>query len=385
MYYQRLFHFGQPGPHESDKVYICGSWTAFDCMLEMDRIATGRYRTMVAVGDTRREAFHLIVNADLGQRLHPGVTCGGRDSEVLGPHGLGAGMNWVINAKEDQAPAWSIYQVTFEWSFSWDYGDSKVVRWELQDKVLVPKLRRQLHKHVYSIVGSWTSWRFHEMTRSREEEGLWTASVRIGLTGQEEFQFVRDNDWTQSIHPAVPRARKTSIPIIGPDEFGTGKNWLVTGLTGDVVRIQLRVVNGEITMTTASENKGVRTWQSTEDDHWMQYFLTATWNNWQFTPMSTDPFHRDVHRYRVQIGPSYFEEFKIVGEKDWDLQLYPDLEHADEAEAVMCGPDSRGHGFNWRISGRPGQLFEIVLNMSEPDRRQTVTWTEVFSLNLPSL
>lgn len=377
MFYQRVFHYGNPGPHDSDRVCIIGTWDAYSSMVEMDRIAQGTYGVMVVIGETRQEQFHFLINSDRSQAIHPDQGRAGRDARVEGPDGDGTGKSWLIDGQSDQVPAWTIYQVKLDWGFSWEHGEYKKVTWEATDQVALAKTRVLLHRHTYSVVGSWTSWTFHEMSRSKEEEGLWTSTVRIGMSGCEEFQFVRDNDWSQTIHPASAAARRTSIPIHGPDAAGAGKNWLITGDVGDMVRIQLWVLDGEIRVTIASETHGVKTWQSMEEESWMQYYITGTWNNWGFSPMTRDSDNKHVHRCVLKMSKLGFEEFHMVVEKDWSLQLYPDYERAAQGEAIMCGPDGDGHGLNWMISGSPGCRYEIKLDMVEQDQSLSVTWRKL--------
>merc|ERR1719277_1641825 len=98
---------------------------------------------------------------------------------------------------------------------------------------------------------------------------------------------------------------------------------MIRGPQGEVVTIQLRLMDGEITLITASESKGVRAWNSTEDSCWPQYYVTGTWNNWAFNGMLSSPDQRAVFKYRLRIGESGMEEFQIVVERDWSKQMYP--------------------------------------------------------------
>jgi len=269
-----VFHFGSPGPQDSDEISIVGTWDAYSTMRRMERVAPGTFVAKVVLGETRSEQFRLVLNKDNGQALHPDRSSAGQDGEVLGPNAQGAGKSWLINGKAEDVPAWTVFEVTLDWRFSWEHGEQKRVTWSATDLVVPAATRAASRRLVYSVVGSWTSWKFQAMAPSTEE-GVWSTTMRIGLTGREEFQFSRDNDWSQVIHPAIARARKVSIPIHGPDHFGNGKTWLLLGSPGDTYGIQLRVVDGDVTVTTTSKTNEVNVWRSTEEDNWMEYYFPA--------------------------------------------------------------------------------------------------------------
>lgn len=381
MHYQRLFHYGTPGPHVNDRLYVTGTWDAFATVLEMEMRGPGVFVALLLVGETCREQFRMLINRDPGQAIHPDRLCAGPEADARGPDAAGKDKTWLIDGRADGVKPWTIYEVRFQWRFTWDVGELRSVTWRPTNQVAPVAARSALHKHTYSIVGTWSSWQFQGMMRlPAQEETLWTTTVRIGFSGREEFQFVRDNDWSQCIYPAVPRARKTSIPVRGPDEGGAGKCWLLTGSAGDLVRIQLRVVAGELTVSAFSEATGTnQTWESTEKEEWRQYFITGTWNGWRFSPMFMDQEHPGVHRFLVELGPFGVEEFRLAAEQDPTLQLYPDCESAGLGEGVLCGPDAGGarDGLSWRISGEPGARYQITLDMNEQDRLHALTWVEV--------
>jgi hypothetical protein len=222
------------------------------------------------------------------------------------------------------------------------------------------------------------------MTKSIEEEGLFLTNIRVGKTGfrdSEEFFLARDNDWSQTIHPALARTRKTSVPIRGPDDRvgspgeANCKTWLVRAPRYEVVQLQLRVVNGDVTMALQSETKGLKTWSNRDDEDWPAYFITGTMNEWRFSAMAPSPEVKGVFRCRMAIGSEGAEEFAIVMEKDWEKQLYPEVAQASQGEAMLCGPDGQGYGLFWLIAGEVGDVFEVVLDLNAKDKFSMVTWS----------
>ncbi|CAK9101811.1 Phenolphthiocerol/phthiocerol polyketide synthase subunit C ((Phenol)carboxyphthiodiolenone synthase subunit C) (Beta-ketoacyl-acyl-carrier-protein synthase I) (Phthiocerol synthesis polyketide synthase type I PpsC) [Durusdinium trenchii] len=408
LFYDRVFHYGHPGPHASDQIYIAGSWDAFTSMQEMEKQVLGEYRALVRLGETGREHFRLLVNQDPNQIIHPGQALAGPRSIALGPDRKGKAASWLIDGLLDGGGAGANYVVKLEWGFSWERGEYRIVTWQPAGSD-APRSFSSFN-HSYSVAGSWTAWKCQEMVRSHEEEGLWSTSVRLGLSGQEEFQFVRDRDWCQVIHPAASRVTRTEIPIMGPDHLGHGRNWLLQGKSNEVVTIQLRVVDGEITMTTCSAESGVQTWTSSTGPKEEPVFLiSGSWNNWGFDVMKKAPRLGDqaqevepstsspVFQYELLMGSDGVAEFQLVLD-DWGLEhqlsgpskwlppmnplkdshrrLYPNKPKAALGEAYVCGPDNRGHGLNWSITAAPGARVQISLDL-EAEGPKVVQWTEI--------
>mmetsp|Transcript_38686 Transcript_38686/g.111798 ORF Transcript_38686/g.111798 Transcript_38686/m.111798 type:complete len:1194 (-) Transcript_38686:204-3785(-) len=376
MFFQRVFHYGSPGPHQNDKVYIMGTWDCFSNLVLMDPIAGSSYAITVVLGESRCEQFRFAVNEDSRQEFHPDRLCAPRTARVEGPDGDGERKTWLIDGRADQVPAWTMYKVTFEWGFDWAYGEYKKVAWEAMEQVAPHQMRLMLHQHSYGIRGTWTSWAFRILDRCQDEPGVWFTAMRLGVSGREEFQLARDNDITQSIYPAAPLATRSGIPIRGPDCHGNGKNWLIVGSPGDVFRIRLRVCDGDISLSLTAEDGVAKMWRNVETNDWMRYYVVGSWNDWTFGPMKRDVVQPHLHRMSVRIGAQGFEEFHIVIEKDWALQLYPDLEKSQLYEGELCGPDCDGHGFDWLMRGDVGAEYEIILDLHEKDRRRAVTWRE---------
>lgn len=415
LYVHRVFQYGSPGPHHTDLVYLVGTWDAYQGAIQMERLPSkdpkfGEYFATVDIGETRREQFRVMLNMDPNQVIHPKYTLADQSGDAQGPD-QDTSKSWLIDGNVHNVPANGEYRVKFEWAFSWEGGEHMRVTWEpealLTDGATVESDEDGEefipYRHNYSIVASWSAWKFQEMIPSSDETGLWTTSVRIGMSGEEEFQFARDNDWSQIIHPALPRAALTSTPVKGPGNGGTGKNWLITGRRGEIVTIQLRVVDGDITVTTASETHGVRSWRNAPKGRRQpEYYISGSWNSWGLSPMigtssgSSSPRQKgSLFRHRVQLGASGVEEFQVAVEDDQQshgnagtastvCRYYPHVHRAALGQGTLCGPDSRGHGLNWCIEGQPGAIFEVILDLGQADRRLAISWSELED-ELPAL
>lgn len=408
LFYDRVFHYGNPGPHASDQIYIAGSWDAFTSMQEMEKQILGEYRTIVRLGETGREHFRLLVNQDPNQIIHPGQALAGPRSLALGPDRKGKVASWLIDGILDGTGAGATYMVKLEWGFTWERGEYRIVTWEPCAQEAPGRGLPSSFNHSYSVVGSWTAWKCQEMVRSQYEEGVWITSVRLGLSGQEEFQFVRDRDWCQVIHPAASRVTRADVAIRGPDNFGHGRNWLLQGETNEIVTIKLEVLDGRIMVQTCyekSKHSQERQKKTTADIADPVFLISGSWNGWGFDVMTKagekssstkDPSDGAVFRYDLILGDDGIAEFQIVmddwgGEhqpnaskwlpamnpslKEAQRRLYPNKPKAGLGEAFVCGPDNRGHGLNWMISGSPGQKFRVTLNPLA-EGQKVVWWTD---------
>lgn len=397
--YHRVLRYGTPGPQESDKVQICGSWSGFrgeemfDIGKPMNaaafhakprhpnrdskdaRVSHKEYRARVILGETRMEQFRLTINGSNEWAVHPDCGLAGSGAPARGPDAEGAGKSWLIDGNMDEVPRGATYIVSFVWGFDWERGEYKKVTWEVDHSAAHAGKQVAAGVHFYSIVGTWTAGQLREMSRSDTDVGVWHETFRIGLTGQEEFQIVRDNDRAQVIHPAVEKARKTNVPVIGPDNRGEGKKWLIAGPMGETVHVRLRVVDGKISVSVTSETKGERTWRSEEADGWCSYFLTSDGKD--FTEVLPSAKASGLYKCRVTLGSLGRREFQVWLNKDSSLRLYPHSEAGKVANKVLCRLYPGHLGDSFSIVGTPGRAYDVVINFVTGDHHRLISWHEV--------
>jgi len=364
VYFQRIEDYGRPGPQDSDIVYIIGTWNAWTAKEPMKRTGDNTFTATITLGETLWEQFRLVLDDEMEESIHPTVSKASPDAPIVGPDLEGHGLNWHIDGRND-FPG-TPFRVDFEWGFDWERGEYRKIEWKALDHMnALPD-----YKHIYSIVGTWTTWKFAPMDKN--PDGTFTTAFRIGPSGQEEFQFVRDNDWTQVIHPATKKTFKQSVPIRGPDDLGQDKHWLQTGTPGEKVTVTLKLVDGEINVTVDSPTKGTKKWNSNEKEGWHDYYVAGTWTNWGLSLMPPAKKEgKGFYKTRVTIGQDGREYFKIVMDRDWEQSIYPDTPDSGPTQGpAMLGPDAMGHGLNWSITGEEGQEFEVILNMSS----RSVSW-----------
>uniref|UniRef100_A0A7S1RXA2 Beta-ketoacyl synthase C-terminal domain-containing protein n=1 Tax=Alexandrium catenella TaxID=2925 RepID=A0A7S1RXA2_ALECA len=171
----------------------------------------------------------------------------------------------------------------------------------------------------------------------------------------------------------ISNSGSESVPACGPDHLGEEKNWTVSGVMGESFKIMLRVWDSEITVTTINSRTGIRTWTNQQAAMRRKYFVTATWNNWGFTPMTSEG--TDVHWLRVVMPQSQMVAFQIAVDEDKAQAIHPDMALTDQLMSPAMGPDAKGEGLFWGVGVERGMAIEIKLDLSQQDRRKVVTWT----------
>eukprot|EP00406_Dinophysis_acuminata_P000337 CAMPEP_0179212974 /NCGR_PEP_ID=MMETSP0797-20121207/1408_1 /TAXON_ID=47934 /ORGANISM="Dinophysis acuminata, Strain DAEP01" /LENGTH=1191 /DNA_ID=CAMNT_0020918655 /DNA_START=49 /DNA_END=3624 /DNA_ORIENTATION=- len=372
MFYARVRRNNGAGPNISDSVYIAGTWSAFKSFDEMEQTAEGEYSIVVRLGSARIERFRLVLNEDDMQTIYPASKHAGQDARVEGPDWESDGRAWRIDGRDEPESTEANYRITFEWGFSWERGERMKVSWQKTDEA--PQIDAGMHEHTYSVGGTWTAWDLRPMAASTMEASVYETQARIGINGQEEFQIARDRDWEQAIYPAAPKTMKTSVPVRGPDSEGEGKHWVIRGPVGELVTIQVKIADMAVTVKVVSPSKGPKIWRSTEDEDWHDYYIAGTWNDLELKRLKQVRGQQGVHKHRMTMGYMGYEDFQIVLDNDWGQIMYPSVPGAGQDDGEVCMPDGLGEEQYWRITGRPGQVYEIVLNMDRGDGRPVVLW-----------
>jgi polyketide synthase-associated protein len=231
----------------------------------------------------------------------------------------------------------------------------------------------------YFITGTFSRWTFQEMLPGAHP-GEYKGKFTIGTTGTEEFQLVRDIDRRQCIHPATSVSRqevrtKDSVPVRGPDPYGEGKHWKVTGTCGDVVEVQLIVNDGRISVSVLSPSIKPCTWYSSDPGR--TYYVVGSLTGGAFREMEADPEHEGVHFCRMTRSYRFAEkDFQIVIDKDTNLTLYPTAKIGRLGQCFMKGPDAYSQGYSWHVEDVAGGTdLIIVFDGRQVDRRSMVYWT----------
>nr|AQS99193.1 type I polyketide synthase [Gambierdiscus polynesiensis] len=352
------------------RVYLTGSWSDWKGFSEMNPVEdeAGVYECAIRLGDMRREQFRIVVDMDPVLSVYPVTAKAGKATRVAGPDNEWKGLHWEINGEDDDMPEGTVYRIVFTWP---EDGEAwKSISWEPTEEMLPSmQITRKESGHRYTIAGTWTSWVGTDMARHPLESALWEAQVRIGQSGEEQFRFIRDGDEQQLIYPALAQAMDPSVPVMGPDGSAQGRSWLLRGKPGSTQAVRLHIVNGQITVVVSSPEDGERTWRSVPK----QYCLVGSWTEGDVSVMEADPARPGYYRSWMAVGPNCREEFQVCVDGDPAKRIYPVFPNAPPGTALSCGPDTGGDDLTWEIIGRPGQEFEIVLDLQAEDRRKVVT------------
>uniref|UniRef100_A0A7S0B8W2 Ketosynthase family 3 (KS3) domain-containing protein n=1 Tax=Pyrodinium bahamense TaxID=73915 RepID=A0A7S0B8W2_9DINO len=350
-----------------DQIFIVGSWDQFKEAREMDAgDADNTWTFQVPLGETRCERFQLRVGNNNYQALYPCVPNGSVKTRCMGPDDEGEGHYWLIDGRDAQLPAGTVYQINFTW------GNPPLLRWEVLD-TSAPEWSKSL-KHAYFVVGSWTGGVFDPMRNmSTQESGnTWECRLRIGMTGMEWFRFVRDSDPQQMIYPAKSGCSE-DVPVCGPDDMCNGKSWTLSGKSGEIVTLRLQVIDAHVKVTVLSNSMGTRVMQSIEGPKRHSYYVSGTFNNWAYAEMTYDEETVSTFTYSGLVGESCQEYFYISADADPGLSFFPEAEGAYPGDSIVAGPGPAAETRVFFIfSLKAGAEFKIIFDRNAVDKRKIV-------------
>lgn len=131
---------------------------------------------------------------------------------------------WETTGLDPRAVKDARYSITLD--------EDGVVEWEKNDDD-VPDFGDD-----FFLQGTHNGWICDALERHDTIPGLWVGEIRIGTTGEEEFQIVSDNDTTKVFHPGMSRCRHKAAYVKGPEDASREKAWLVSGSPGDEFTIE---------------------------------------------------------------------------------------------------------------------------------------------------
>jgi polyketide synthase-associated protein len=363
--------------NENEMVFIKGTWNGWGDAEEMEMVEEGRYVAFISLSQKRWEQFQLLANNNPNEVMYPAWHKGSPAARIMGPDEEGAEKNWLIDGRPDNVPPGTVYKITYVWGStgSMQQENKKSISWEIvSEPPLEPTPLGKGYKPTCYVVGSWKRWAMEEMPPTPGSDGFdWQTTFLMGEAGTEEFQLIFDRDWNQAIYPTVSKAEETSIPIRGPNDSGSGKNFLIRGVKREPVTIRLTMQDSMLVLTATSPSMGEKIWETIEGDSEM-YYVTGHFNDWSMSPMKPDDDKAGIYRFLLSFEGNYQEEFQIAIDGDWGRTLHPSEPSAGFGESIMLEPDGKGEGLNWCIHGEAFATYEIVLNLNEADKRRIVTW-----------
>jgi hypothetical protein len=103
------------------------------------------------------------------------------------------------------------------------------------------------------------------------------------------------------------------------------------------------------------------------------YYLTGTFNNWQYDPLEEDDMLAGLFSTTIQLGSTGEERFQIVADEDEALAFFPETANCHWKSTEVLGPGKAPSNKAWCISGYPGEMFRVEFAKSESDK-VSVMW-----------
>eukprot|EP00404_Azadinium_spinosum_P004652 CAMPEP_0180467970 /NCGR_PEP_ID=MMETSP1036_2-20121128/27279_1 /TAXON_ID=632150 /ORGANISM="Azadinium spinosum, Strain 3D9" /LENGTH=174 /DNA_ID=CAMNT_0022474959 /DNA_START=53 /DNA_END=574 /DNA_ORIENTATION=+ len=97
------------------KITMCGSWTGFKVMQDMEQQDDGTFLCTIIFGDTRFETFFLCLNGNPKSRIYPTINEASQVIHIEGPDDQGEGKRWLIDGRDQEIPSGTVYQIRFAW------------------------------------------------------------------------------------------------------------------------------------------------------------------------------------------------------------------------------------------------------------------------------
>jgi len=379
--YKGAYQYGG-APAESSipegRMCIAGSWDAWAGRHPVEKDPNDVWHYFARLGETRMEQFHFMLEENENFAFYPAMPRAGMHIRTEGPCKWKEGHNWLIDARDEEWPEGQLIHITMTLD---KQNASRTVAWEAIPEDSGPS-EFQTFPHRYQVMGSWSAYAMCDMVSVGGERGMFEYSFRMGPSGQENFQIVRDSDSEQVIYPAYPRSQRRGVPVRGPDHLGKGKLFSLSGEQGDRAVIKLRAKDGHITISVGTASMGIRTWESVDGKRWKRFFISGSWLD-GCEQLEEDTAH--VYRTEVTMTERGFEEFQVLLDEDPGRAYYPESSGFASGQVFVCGPDHDAAGRFFRIEGLPGQRFEISVSPRAQDRRRTVTWRPLLEDGLVAL
>ena len=367
-------------PSDSN-IYICGSWSDF-AMEEMDRDGDNSFSCIITLSQERYELFEFYIDQKEEYCFFPATDRAGQRIAVEGPSENKERRKWIIEGRDmPSLPVGAVIEIIFHYGI-----DRSRVAWkEVSDKRRVLAHPRQSS---YQVAGSFTKWRNLAM-KCVDESKLteWSTTFRIGQRGREEFQILRDGDRLQAIYPTFPLATGAGEEACGPDEYGSGRHFQVKGSPNEEVELSLFVEDGQVAVRVYMvTSRRSRQWDS--NPGWARHsYAVIQDEGGQTIPMTMNNQHPGIFTCTVTVGKdfdkqagAYFLNFQVAIDGDSRWVFHPMQAGGLSGEVIVNRPPLHGNGSDVPFSiysPSPERTFQIILDLTAEDRRNTVTWKAI--------
>lgn len=360
-------------------MFICGSWNGFT-MEEMDRNGANTFSSIIVLGPERYDLFELYIDKNQEYCFFPAADRAGQVIAVEGPAENKERKRWIIDGRDSGMPAGTVVEITFK------FGDRPSVAWKE-----VSEMRRTFalpRNSGYYVTGTFTKWH-HIAMQCADDSQLqeWSTTFRIGQRGREEFQILRDGDRLQAIYPTFPHATGAGEEACGPDEYGSGRHFQVKGTPEEEVELSLFVEDGQVIVRAfMSSSRRSRQWNSNKG--WARHsYVVIRDDGGQSIPMTMNSRRPGIFTCSVVVGKdfdkeagAYFLNFQVAVDGDSRWVFFPLQAGGLSGEVIVSQPPLHGNGSEVPFSiysPSPDKTFQITLDLTAQDRRNTVTWKTI--------
>jgi hypothetical protein len=358
--------------------YIRGSWSGWTEFEEMESQGNGEYTATIVLGESRCELFDICLNKDTRLAIYPAVHKATPKIWINGPDGNSEGKKWIIDGRDMEVPAGTVYQVTFKWS-----TERMQLSWSEADKGLADAALA--FEHTYFVAGSFSKWKCVALTAGGDDGSCWEGSFSIGSQGWEDFVLVRDKDMQQAIYPAKHKGLKEETSVRGPDDLGGQKYFRVFGRLGEETQVKLTIVDAKVVVSVENGSHGGTEWKSVEGWDRHSYSVLGSVHGGEPVPMSMDVLNPGTFKCRITMGEDYdanfdgfVEYFQVCVDDGTEIALYPEMNLAGSGETIVRGPDSKGGDRSFLVRCPvPYASLDVTLDLTAEDRRKMVTWSWV--------
>jgi len=357
---------------DDTKLHISGTWSKWSDMEAPFAENNGVYEWAFRIGDTLTEEFRIHVNEFSDYVICPAMKqATSSETLILGPGQAPKGYNWKVDGRKDGAKVGDMYVVKFWYDAK---ENTKKISWQLATSELADELEIPFPEHRYYIWGTFNAWTFQELKKIGDS---YVTTVEIGRSNrEEEFQFCRDKDMQQLIYPATTTFSQTDLAIRGPNPLGKGKNWGIRGKIREVMTVKLKLDAGNISVRIISDS-GELTWSSPEGETETAKYSLA-WADGSVTALMPDAENKEVYTARVKTSDDHeVQWFRIIVDGDENTAVHPEIDNALSGQSAAMGPEALPANDcpRWRLDSRPDEVFNIKLDITQPDRRSIVTWS----------
>lgn len=110
------------------------------------------------------------------------------------------------------------------------------------------------------------------------------------------------------------------------------------------------------------------------DNFGASYFLTGTFNDWEYEEMTADEAVPEMHSAILTVGPEGFEEFQVVADGDPKMTFYPEAPQCARRSAWIRGPGEVQRECTWLLQGVEGEKYRVEFCVSKA-HNLSLSWT----------